>query len=217
MQFENWIGERIRHAKGSEPRSDGAHKDISILRLIGTEEQAANHDVVAGVDKPAGTEVAQLRRGTLIEVLDTPRRGERRARRIRTITDRGVETGERVIKVSLPTPSRLSSGRRRCSMSIICKRSFRRDFVAELATPVRVQLQDWIGERLGDADVGERRSIGAQEESLRITRRQDLNHSDLNLIAGSYVQPVVDVERLRRRGGSRSWCGCRSYSCPHGG
>ena len=91
VQFENRIGQRVCHAKVGERGSDGAHKDIGILRLIGTEDKAANHDVVAGLDKPPGADVAKLRSDALIQVigLDEADAGPT----ILAINDRSVEAG----------------------------------------------------------------------------------------------------------------------------
>lgn len=61
------------------------------MRLIRTQDKAANHDVVTCVNEAAGAEVAKLRSGTLIQVISLDQANAGPA--ILAINDRGVEAG----------------------------------------------------------------------------------------------------------------------------
>ena len=78
VQFEGRIGQRAGHSKSSERRSQRADYDVDIFPAT-TQDKAANHDIGAGPDKPAGAEVAKLRSGAL-DPSHTPRPIRRQSR-----------------------------------------------------------------------------------------------------------------------------------------
>src|SRR5688500_4428417 len=68
-KFERWVGESVGYTKCCQTRTEAAHSDPVIATLT-AQNEAGNDDVAPGTDEGPRTDVRQLGRNGLAQVVD---------------------------------------------------------------------------------------------------------------------------------------------------